>query len=173
MENRPKTFFRKCVGRASSFPVRVYACSGIFIAHLHGNEPHSPASTDILDAGRDGSIELHTSFLTVTEVIASERSVLRRTRADEAFITSLMDREFISYSAVDLIIAELSRIVSWDFQIRAQDAIHVATAIVRKCDVLYTTDRPLVTKSGQKTERATLPEIRLPEMIVRQPQLPL
>jgi len=154
-------------------PVRVYACSGIFIAHLHANEPHSPASTDILDAARDGSIELHTSFLTVTEVIASERAVLRRTRADEAIITSLMDSEFISYSAVDLIIAELSRVVSWDFQIRAQDAVHVATAIVRKCDVFYTTDTPLVTKSGRKTERAILPEIKLPEIIVRQPQLPL
>jgi len=153
--------------------MRVYACSGIFIAHLHGNEPHSAASTDLLDAARDGSVELHTSFLTVTEVIASERAVLRRTRADEAVITSLMDSEFISYSAVDLIIAELSRIVSWDFQIRAQDAVHVATAIVRKCDVLYTIDMPLVTKSGRTTERAILPEIKLPELIVRQPQLPL
>ena len=109
----------------------------------------------------------------MTEVIASERSVLRRTRADEAIITTLMDEDFISYSAVDLIIADLSRVLSWDFQIRAADSVHVATAIVRKCDVLYTVDTRLVSRSRMATERATLPEIKLPELIVRQPHLPL
>ena len=151
---------------------RVYACSGIFIAHLRGNEHHSLACTNILDAARDGLVELHTSYFTVAEVLAKEPPLARRTREDQQTIKKLMDSDFINYSAVEMLVSEIARNVSWEFQVKPPDAIHIATAIQRKCSVFYTTDVPLLARSGSHNDRITLPEIRLPEFLIQQPILP-
>jgi predicted nucleic acid-binding protein len=153
--------------------MRIYACSGVFIAHLRGNEEFSAASSDIMDAAHSELIELHTSFLTITEVIASERSLLRRTGEDENKVTALMDSQYILYSALDQIVAEMSRWVSWDFRIKPADAVHLATAVIRKCETLFTVDTKLIARSGGASSRVVLPIIKVPELIVRQPQLPL
>jgi len=151
---------------------RIYACSGVFISHLKGTEPESHACTDILEAAREGSIELHTSWVTITEVIALDRARLRRTPDHQRIVTELMDSAYIVYSAVDQIVAEKSRTISWDFQIKTHDALHLATAIVRKCEVVYTIDGPLTSRSGQSSNNIQLPKILLPEFI-REPSLPL
>lgn len=151
---------------------RFYLCSGVFIAHIRGDEEHSAASSDLLLAAREGHFVLHTSFLTMTEVLASERSRVRRTKDGEAKITELMDADYIVYSAVEQLVAETSRFVNWDYQIKAADAVHVATAIKRDCVRFYTTDKPLQSNSGASNGRVILPEIRFPEHISRQTSLP-
>lgn len=151
---------------------RVYACSGIFIAHLRGNEDYSLRCTNILDAARDGLIELHTSYFTVAEVLAKEPLLVRRAREDQEIIKKLMDSDFINFSAVEMLVSEIARNVSWDFQVKPPDAIHIATAIQRKCSVFYTTDGPLLARSGLHNDRVMLPEIKLPEFLIQQPILP-
>src|SRR5665213_3591954 len=116
---------------------RIYACSGIFIGHLKGSEPESPMCTDSLSAADEGVIELHTSLVTMVEVVALERVRLRRTPQHEQIVTTLMDSIYIKYSAVDQIVAETSRWITWDLHIKPHDALHLATAVVRKCPVFY------------------------------------
>jgi predicted nucleic acid-binding protein len=153
-------------------PRRIYADSGIFIAHLNGNEQYSAECADILQAAESGVVELHTSFVSVTEVLKRRTESLRRGAEDERTISDFMDEPFIHYSALEISVASYARYVVWDTHAQVRDAIHLATAIRRMCDLFYTTDSRLLPRSGFANGRIQLPEIRLPEFI-RDPQLPL
>ncbi len=74
---------------------RIYADSGIFIAHLNGNEPYSPECGDILRAAQAGEVELHTSYVSITEVLKRRTESLRLGPEDETLISDFMDEEFI------------------------------------------------------------------------------
>lgn len=151
---------------------RIYADSGIFIAHLNGEEQYSAECADILQAAQAGLVELHTSYVSMTEVLKRRTESLRRGADDERAVSEFMDEDFIRYSALEAVVASYARYVVWDTRAQVRDAIHLATAMQRNCEVFYTTDTRLLTRSGFVNGRLRLPEIKLPEYL-RDPQLPL
>ncbi len=153
-------------------PKKIYADSGIFIAHLNGGEQYSAECSDILQSAQSGLVELHTSYVSVTEVLKRRTESLRRGPEDERLISEFMDEEFIRYSALEVVVASYARYVVWDTRAQVRDAIHLATAMRRSCDVFYTTDARLLPRSRFANGRVQLPEIKLPEYL-RDPQLPL
>ncbi len=58
------------------------------------------------------------------------------------------------------------------FEKQFRDAVHIASAIVAKCAIVYTTDARLLDLNGKTSRRLTIPDIRLPEFLT-QPELPL
>jgi predicted nucleic acid-binding protein len=151
---------------------RIYADSGIFIAHLNGEEQYSAECADILEAAQAGLVELHTSYVSMTEVLKRRTESLRRGPDDERTVSEFMDEDFIRYSALEAVVASYARYVVWDTRAQVRDAIHLATAMQRNCEVFYTTDTRLLPRSGFVNSRLRLPEIKLPEYL-RDPQLPL
>ncbi len=119
---------------------RIYADSGIFLSHLNGNEPYSAECSNMLEAAQSGLVELHTSYVSMTEVLKRRSESLRRGPEDERLISDFMDEEFIRYSALEVVVASYARYVVWDTHAQVRDAIHLATAMRRNCEVFYTTD---------------------------------
>jgi predicted nucleic acid-binding protein len=113
---------------------RIYADSGIFIAHLNGEEQYSAECADILEAAQAGLVELHTSYVSMTEVLKRRTESLRRGADDERAVSEFMDEDFIRYSALEAVVASYARYVVWDTRAQVRDAIHLATGMQRNCE---------------------------------------
>ena len=142
---------------------RVYLDASVFVAHLNGNEKYSVAARSILREGELNRIQIYTSYLSVAEVVKKRVQGLRRLSNEEEAISALMDQPFVTYIALETAVSTYSRYIVWDCGIQPRDAIHVASAIVSRCDLIYAIDGGVVGLSGRKTSRMQIPEIRFPE----------
>jgi predicted nucleic acid-binding protein len=142
---------------------RIYLDASIFLAHLNGNEHYSPAARSILRQGELRKVDVYTSYLSVAEVVKKRIQGLKRLSNEEDAIAALMEQPFITYVALEVAVSTYARYIIWDCGIQPRDAIHVASAIVSRCGRMYAIDGGIVSLSGRKTARLSLPEIRYPE----------
>jgi predicted nucleic acid-binding protein len=118
---------------------RIYVDANVFIYGLEKIEPWSQHSARILGMIDNGTVRAVTSELTLAECLVAP---FKNGRDDLAklYETAIQSREHLVVSAVSrstLIEAALLRATS---TFRLPDAIHAATCLGAKCDIMLTND---------------------------------
>jgi predicted nucleic acid-binding protein len=94
-----------------------------------------------------GLFQIVTSALTIAEVLWL-RNQPRPSPTAEKLIRSFFESPNVLLVDVTRVVAEAARDLVWQ-GLRSKDAIHVASALGARCDVLYTRDGPMCSKNGQ------------------------
>lgn len=126
---------------------RRYWDSNCFLAWLQSEEGRHETCQDVLTLAERGEVEIVTSVLTLTEVLRLRpKDALPSERRSS--VEALFNRPSIRTMMLTRRLAEMARDLVWDHGVAPKDAIHVASALAAKVDVLNTFDDPLVGKSG-------------------------
>lgn len=111
------------------------------------NEDKSPTEmqwvNDLWTLGDKGLAKIVTSCFTIAEVIY-KKGVSKLDPAHRPTVGNFFLRPFIVQKPVTREIAELARDVVWDYAIKPQDAVHVATAAYFQIPELHTFDGGLL-----------------------------
>jgi predicted nucleic acid-binding protein len=104
-----------------------------------------PKLKPVIEAAQEksGSIRIVVSALALAEVLWLKNAP-RLGKEKERKIKNFFKHEYIVVVDVDTRTAELARELVWDHNVRPKDAIHVATAILRKAEQLDTFDDELL-----------------------------
>jgi len=95
----------------------------------------------LLQACRDGEIEVYTSVITIAECSHADGDV--SVKAKDSFQSLLMSGQYLKLVQPTPFIATDARDLRWihGISLRGADAIHIASALDRKCEELITTDQ--------------------------------
>ena len=122
-------------------PPKIYWDSNCFIAFI-GNEPdRMEVCAAILHQAETGQIELYTSCMAIVETVRI-RNVGDSESNDR--IQAFFNRAFIVKMDVNIPIAHQARRLQLVTNLRARDAVHLATALFVGADVLQTYDSDLL-----------------------------
>ena len=147
---------------------RRYWDSNCFLAWLQNEEDRADKCQNVLDLAERGDIEIVTSALTIAEVLRLRpKDALPSERRSS--VEALFNRPSIRTMMLTRPLAEAARDLVWDNGIDPKDAIHVASALAAKVDVLNTFDGDLIGKSGDVGS----PPLTIEEPTVREPELDL
>ncbi len=150
-----------------------YWDSSCFLAWLKEEEDRVNQCGQVLNLVQNGNIELVTSTLTVAEVIQVRKKdklpIEKRLNVEDLF-----NRPSIKMTALSLPIAIKARDVVWDHGIDPKDAVHVATAIKRKAQILETFDKSLISRGNEMGSKLLFrePEVDEPRFELMDPDLP-
>lgn len=97
---------------------------------------------------KDSNIKIVVSALALAEVLWLKNAP-RLGKEKGRKIKDFFKHEYVVVVDVDTRTAELARELVWDYGVRPKDAIHVATAILRKAEQLDTFDDELIKLSGK------------------------
>ena len=122
-------------------PQKVYWDSSVWIALIKGETvkgiDRCAVTKMILEDARDGKVTIYISRLTIVEV-HKKRYYASLTRVEDDRIQSdFFKHEYIKKIDVDSWVAEHARQLAWDYGLRPNDAIHVASAIKVNVEVLH------------------------------------
>lgn len=130
---------------------RRYWDSNAFLGHLNGEPEKAEACEAVLAAAEAGKLVIVTSALTLAEVLYVKGQTPMPKEKRE-LVSRFFKQPYISVQNVTRRIAEVGRELYWDQNVRPQDAIHVATALVYKIPVLNTFDGKLLSLDGKLGE---------------------
>jgi predicted nucleic acid-binding protein len=140
-----------------------------FLTILKRDEVHLDGCVEVLKAAEDGKLKIVTSSITLAAIIKighSKEPALPE--SDESrIIETFFLHEYLILRDFDRKTAEMARSLAWRFQIKAFDAMHVATAIRSKVDVFETTDASLIKKIAGKVGEPII-DVRPPYLPVKQ-----
>jgi predicted nucleic acid-binding protein len=151
---------------------RLYLDSSVFLAYLNGNETYSPQAKSIVEAAQSGDVEIWTSYLTMAEVTKRRGVQFPRPTNDELNVTEMFQNPVIKYVTIDYVVGTYSQQIIWDFQKQPRDALHLASAVFAKCEIVYAIDGGMFEVNSRTSQRIKVPEVRCPEF-QGQPPLPL
>ncbi len=123
-----------------------YWDSACFLAMMK-NEPQSQHCDGVIQAAEAGEVLIVTSTWTLTEVIRI-KGWDAMTATEDGVIRRFFERDYIALRAVTEEIGHLSRRLAWQQRYLPKDAIHVATALDAKCEVLDTFDLNLIKRGA-------------------------
>lgn len=107
-----------------------------------------PISESVLRAAEGGVFKATTSFYTFAEVYKKRGDGNQRlTDEQNGRIVKYFENEWISWVPLERLVAERANALLVEHRaekLRPGDAIHLASALVAKCDVLLTWDGPLM-----------------------------
>lgn len=124
---------------------KLYWDSGLFICFLNRSElERRKICEDILFNARDGLVEIYTSMWTIAEVVRPGKSLpnakpLTTPQIDK--IQKMFEWRWLKKITLDQRTASYSSTLSRDYNLRPADALHAASAIRAKCDVIQVWDR--------------------------------
>lgn len=134
--------------------VRPYFDSGVFISWLlptdqgplaDGTEgDRHPVSVHVLQAAESGEYQAVTSHFTLAEVF-KKRGYDALNDQQNGSLLKYFDNDWIAWVSVDRLVGEEANrlLVRYrDNRLRPADAVHLASALRAKCDVLLTWDGP-------------------------------
>jgi predicted nucleic acid-binding protein len=128
----------------------VYWDSCVFIDRIEGaNTERVPALRAMTDAAAKNDLKIVTSAFTLAEVVKLKALVSPDYDQKEILIRDFFDNEYIFVRNVDPRVSGLARRIVRDHKIKPPDAVHVATALLTKVDVLHTYDGPLTNFTGR------------------------
>jgi predicted nucleic acid-binding protein len=124
-----------------------YWDANCFSGFLNGEADKVADCDSVLQAAIDGHVLIVTSALTLAEVLfikgGPKLDPSKRQKIDMFF-----KADYISVQNVTRFEGELARDVYWDHAIKPKDAVHIATAALRKLPMFNTFDGDLIQKSG-------------------------
>ena len=108
-----------------------------FLALFNREQDRVDICNAVVEAAKKGEIKLYTSFLTICEC-----AKIRDEYASEAetIITGFFKHRYIIPVAIDDKVSRITRSLVREHKLDVKDAIHLATAISIKADVLQTWD---------------------------------
>lgn len=108
-----------------------------FIAKFNEERDRIDVCNAILEAAKTGEVTLYTSFLTMCELVK-----IKGEYASEAEdkIVEFLRNPYIHLVAIDFAVSRITRSLVRQYKLGVKDAIHLATAISLKVDVLHTYD---------------------------------
>ena len=131
-------------------PTKVYFDSCCFIDLLQDVQERAPAVAELCQKAAADDLVIVTSALTIAEVCklpATGKQPEEQTKKILAFF----ENPYIVIRSLDRGIAERANLVARDHGIKPPDAVHVATAMLTGCAVLYTFDAGKGQKRGLLT----------------------
>jgi predicted nucleic acid-binding protein len=123
---------------AASITPRVYLDADVYL-HVLGDQEHADVCMDLLEAAERGDIQLIASRLLSAEVGSYKGNMPGEKAADE-MIARFLDGVGVEWVELDVIVAREARMLSWKYELRAGDAVHLATAVRRHADYLMSFD---------------------------------
>jgi len=128
---------------------RVYWDSCVFIDRIEAiNKDRIDTLRAMTEAAEGGSLDIFASALVLAEVVKLSGLGLENAEKEQ-LILDFFENDYISVRNVDHRVSEIARRVVRDHKLKPPDAIHVATALLSKVDVLQTYDEPLIALDGK------------------------
>src|SRR4051812_4874149 len=106
--------------------MRRYWDTNCFLGVINEEEDKLPACRAVLREAEDGSLQIVTSALTLTEVLWPKGEPRLSAESAEK-VQRFFRYEWLVLYDVDRTLAERAREVVWNHSVRPKDAIHVAT----------------------------------------------
>lgn len=145
-----------------------YIDSSVIIAFLKGEEKRCAIAADILKSAEADKLHICTSTLTVVEVCRPQNGgTLQGKESDKAL--AFFEYDFITLVDLDRRTAEQAHEFCVNYGVAPADAIHLASALKAKCDVLWAWDDRFTNKSRKLQEDRV--EIRIEEPRILDGQL--
>jgi predicted nucleic acid-binding protein len=117
-----------------------YLDSSVYIAAINGEADRADIVKQILAAADRSEIQIVASTFVAAEVIKMKGETETRSSASEAKIDAILRSDKIRWVELDLLLATDSRKIARDYSLKPPDAIHLASAIRGKADVLLRYD---------------------------------
>lgn len=138
---------------------RIYADSSIYVSVLKAEPSTSEMCLSLLEAAERKDVQLVASHLVTVEVGGYKGDRPGKAQADQ-FVERFLESVQVEWSELDILVAREARRVSWQYNLRSADAVHLATAILRRASHFMTLDTgfPL----GQTVEGV---EVSLPRIV--------
>lgn len=137
----------------------IYWDSDVFIHRIEETPDKIQTLRAITDAAERGEVRIVTSALTLVEVSKLNNLELLPEWTEQRVI-EFFENEYISVRTVDRFVAAMARPIIRGHNLKPPDAIHVATAIMARVNVMHTYD-------GEKllplTGRIHQPPLRIEE----------
>ncbi len=122
-------------------PQRIYWDSSVWIALIKGEIVKGFDRTIfpkmILEDARDGKVTIFISRLTIVEVHKKRNYASLTKEEDDRVQADFFKHEYIKKIDVDNWVAQRAREIAWQCNLRPNDAIHVASAIKGKAEILH------------------------------------
>ena len=122
-------------------PERVYWDSSVWIALIKGEVVDGVDRCEvprmILEDAKDDKVTIFTSRVTKVEVHKKRRYQSLTKDENNEIQSRFFDHEYIKKVDVDKSIADSAHELAWKYNLRPNDAIHVASAIKVKAEVLH------------------------------------
>jgi predicted nucleic acid-binding protein len=118
---------------------RVYLDADVYL-HVIADQEHADVCQSVLDAAGRGDIQLIASRLISVEVGGWKGGRTSPQAADE-LLAKYLDGVSAEWVEVDVMVARDAQGLSWKYNLRAGDAIHLATAIRRRADYFMSYDK--------------------------------
>ncbi|MEH0823428.1 MULTISPECIES: type II toxin-antitoxin system VapC family toxin [unclassified Micromonospora] len=125
------------MGRPNT-PETVYLDSCAFLYVLNGTKGFEPVA-DLLRIADAGQVTILTSPLILVEVRGAERSAAFDV-SRENYVRRLIDNPRLLLVEFDRTVALKARDLTWRYQLKPADAIHLASAVVGGADAFMTFD---------------------------------
>jgi len=138
-----------------------YWDSTVTIAYLNDEDKRAPICKAILDSAERGETQIFISALTIAETLKYGRAKPIGKEKREKVI-EFFQRDYITVVNVDRWIAGQAQELYWENNIPPKDAIHVATALKVKVDVMETYDEDDLIKHSGK--------VGSPPLIIEEPK---
>lgn len=125
---------------------RIYFDTNIFIYMLEGNRELSKP-IDILQKGLQAQdFSVHSSELVFTEILPP---LVRDGKTKIIKLTvSFLSQRIFNISPIDRDISIQAGYLRGSSKMKSPDALHVATALMQKCDIFLTNDKGIKTPKG-------------------------
>lgn len=134
-------------------PKRICWETSCFIARFNEEPERLEVCKAILEAAKKGDTQLYTSFMSLCEWVKIKGEYPSEA---EDTIAEFLQSPYINLVAIDWAISRITRDLVRRFKINVRDAVHLATAIKIKADVLHTYDSDDLIKLNGK-----IPEVKL------------
>ena len=124
---------------------RHYCDSCVFLGVLNNEPGKFHDCRTLLQAADEGVIDLFTSAFTMAEVIKIKGEV-ELDESKEHIIDQLFKQPWIKIANFEREMGQICRSITWKYNLKPYDALHLATAIRLRVNFFNTTDKPLISK---------------------------
>ena len=122
-------------------PEKVYWDSSVWIALIKGEivkgVDRCMVPKMVLEDARDGKVTIFISRLIIVEVHKKRHYTSLTKAEDDRVQADFFKHEYIKKIDVDSLVAQRAREIAWEYNISPNDAIHVASAIKVKAEMLH------------------------------------
>lgn len=142
-------------------PIKVYWDTCVWLRLIKGETYHDRCEY-IVERARKGEVEIWTSVLTLAEAYrknCGDDQHVRLPAAKDVELLDFVNQAFVKLVQVDLELASLARQLCRDHARlkKANDGIHLASAILYNADEMHTTDRSDLLRLDPVTRKDGLP----------------
>jgi len=131
--------------------------TSLFIYFVERNPTYVDVCREVMRLVDSGTVMGYSSVVTLTEVLTVPKR-FGRTSLEQEYQELLTQSPFLHLVPIDIEVAELAADLRARYNLRTPDALQVAAAIVRRCEVFLTNDACL--KRVAEIRVLTLEELR-------------